>query len=161
MAGVSFVFGLLTGWKLTSPSRGEETIPPTYNRERSPSPPPSTPIIIIPHRPTPTPSVPIKPKATKPSPPPEISITPSNISTPPQTPPQAEQRLFRVTIGPMEEQEAKKLQENLAKEGRQTFLIPADGKYKLQLGAFVKKENAEQLADELKGAGYNPVIEER
>lgn len=61
----------------------------------------------------------------------------------------------------MGEEEAKKLQENFAKEGKQAFLVPSNGKYKLQMGAFIQKENAQQLVDELKKAGYNPIIEEK
>lgn len=185
--GIMFVFGLFTGWKLTSRQGAEETIPSTYQRQTPSAKPaiPSTPIIIIPHRPTTAPSVPSKPKITKPQPQPEISITPSNITPPAPTtsvssgsaethPPEArpqptpsgeqkpgEQKLFKVTIGPMGEEEAKKLQENFAKEGKQAFLVPSNGKYKLQMGAFIQKENAQQLVDELKKAGYNPIIEEK
>lgn len=176
MLGIVFVLGLFTGWKLTSSQRAEEPMPSTYKRE-VPSPKttaPSTPIFIIPHRPTSTPPAPTKPKAAKPQSQQEISITPSNVVSPPQavtTPPPQETRpketpseegkLFRVTIGPLDEEEAKKQQENFAKEGKQAFLVPANGKYKLQLGAFIHKENAQQLADELRRAGYNPSVEER
>jgi len=124
----------------------------------------------------------------KPQPQPEVSIT-SNIPSPPrtvttpsqetpskETPPkeiapeetqpqetasQGEEKLFRVIIGPVGEEEAKKLKENLDKEGKQAILVPTDGKYKLQLGAFSQKENAQQLVDELKQSGYNPAIEQR
>lgn len=61
----------------------------------------------------------------------------------------------------MEEEAAKKLQEDLAKEGKQAILVPLNGKYKVQLGAFSKKENAQELVNELKKAGYNPTIEEK
>jgi len=61
----------------------------------------------------------------------------------------------------MDEEQAKKTQEALRNQGKEAMLVPADGKYKLQVGAFIQKENAQQLADELKKAGYNPVVEEK
>jgi len=61
----------------------------------------------------------------------------------------------------MDEEQAKKTQEELRNQGKEAILVPLDGKYKLQIGAFIQKENAQQLADELKKAGYNPVLEEK
>lgn len=190
MLGIFFLLGIYTGWRLTGQSREGNLPPSTYKKEIPPS-IPSTPILIIPHRtapstppPTTTPQISKKPKITKPLNQPEISITPSNAPTPPTTvttpppqtaqPPQTnltketapqpspkEQKLYKVTIGPLSEDEAKKMQEKLSKEGKQAFLVPADGKFKLQLGAFLQRENAQQLVEQLKGEGYNPTIEEK
>ncbi|MBC7328274.1 SPOR domain-containing protein [bacterium] len=147
---------------------------------------PPTPIFIIPNRPSPP--QPQKPRTVKTQP--EIPIKPSTNSEPtniPTTPPTqtqnpsettqketttketttngkspgVEQKLFKVTIGPLDEEKAKKLQDEFNKEGKQAILVPTNGKFKLQLGAFLQKENAQQLADELKSKGYNPSIEER
>jgi len=182
--GVSFVLGLFTGWKLSSPERNEEMPPLRRTAPQKQYTPPPTPIFIIPHKSTPslqaTPSqtkpqiVQTKPQTAKPfvPPKPEISITPTNIPQPPKaitTPPptseeapaESPKKLYKVTIGPMDEEQAKKTQEAVRNQGKEAMLVPADGKYKLQVGAFLQKENAQQLADELKKAGYNPVVEEK
>lgn len=174
--GVSFVLGLFTGWKLSSPQRYEEIPPVKGTVPQKQYTPPPTPILIIPHKTSPPsqPPSPPKPRKTTPSGPskPEISITPTNIPQPPkavttppptkeETPTESPKKLYKVTIGPMDEEQAKKTQEELRNQGKEAILVPLDGKYKLQIGAFIQKENAQQLADELKKAGYNPVLEEK
>ncbi|MBC7329779.1 SPOR domain-containing protein [bacterium] len=179
--GVSFVLGLFTGWKLSSSERYEERyeeMPPLRRTvPQKQYTPPSTPIFIIPHKTTPslqaTPSQ-TKPRIQKPSvpPKPEISITPTNIPQPPKavtTPPptseeapvESPKKLYKVTIGPMDEEQAKKTQEELKNQGKEAILVPSNGKYKLQIGAFIQKENAQNLVDELKKSGYNAVLEEK
>ncbi|MGB9877574.1 MAG: SPOR domain-containing protein [bacterium] len=168
----SFVLGLFTGWKLSSPRGYEEAPPrnrPIPQRQFNP---PSSPILIIPHKPSPPPQP--KQSVTKPQPKPkiEVTITPTNVPQPPKaitTPPptneastqETPQKLYKVTIGPFEEQEAKKIQDELTKQGKEAILVPVGNKYKLQLGAFSQKENAQQLVDELRKSGYNPLIEEK
>lgn len=170
--GVSFVLGLFTGWKLSSPQRYEETPPLRRTVPQKQYTPPPTPILIIPHKATPPPQT--KPRTAKPAvqPKAEVSITPTNIPQPPkavttppptseETPTESPKKLYKVTLGPMDEEQARKTQEELRNQGKEAILVPADGKYKLQIGAFIQKENAQQLVDELKKAGYNPLLEEK
>jgi cell division septation protein DedD len=172
LLGASFVLGFFTGWKISSPQRYEEMPPLRRTFPQKQYTPPQTPILIIPHRATPPP----QPKTRRAKPPfqpkAEVSITPTNIAQPPKAvttppptseeiPPESSKKLYKVTLGPMDEEEAKKTKEELSKQGKEAILVPADGKYKLQVGAFIQKENAQQLADELKKAGYNPLLEEK
>ncbi len=80
---------------------------------------------------------------------------------PEERPQQGVSKMFRVMIGPMGEEEAKKLREKLKEEGKEAILIPTERGYKLQMGAFLQRENAEVLVNELKKQGYSPFLEER
>ena len=66
---------------------------------------------------------------------------------------------YRVQTGAFKKkQNAIDLENELKKDGFQTYLIQSDGYYKVQVGAFEVKRNAENLAKQLKGKGYSTYI---
>jgi cell division septation protein DedD len=114
---------------------------------------PPAPQTIVPPEVQYTPVAPPKPIET-PSPKP----APKPAARPPQTA-AATSTMYRVVVGSFDtKQEAQDVAENIRADGFPVYMYTADGKYRLQIGAFKSKALATSLMTKATEYGYNAFI---
>jgi cell division septation protein DedD len=114
---------------------------------------PPVPQTIVPPEVQYTPAAPPKPIET---PPPKPTTKPA---AKPQQPAATIGTMYRVVVGSFDtKQEAQDVAENIRADGFPVYMYTADGKYRLQIGAFKSKALATSLMTKATEYGYNAFI---
>jgi cell division protein FtsN len=115
---------------------------------------PPVPQTIVPPEVQYTPVAPPKPPET---PRPQPAAKPA--AKPPQTAAAPSGTMYRVVVGSFDtKQEAQDVAENIRADGFPVYMYTADGKYRLQIGAFKSKALATSLMTKATEYGYNAFI---
>ncbi|MDR1113488.1 MAG: SPOR domain-containing protein [Candidatus Margulisbacteria bacterium] len=115
---------------------------------------PPAPQNIVPPEVQYTPVAPPKPVA-----PPSPKPAPKPAAKPPQTAAAPSGTMYRVVVGSFDtKQEAQDVAENIRADGFPVYMYTADGKYRLQIGAFKSKALATSLMTKATEYGYNAFI---